>query len=420
MNKYTKKRHMFLWAKRICFVLLICSATIFGFKTIANLTASVVVESDINALNKPVSILLMGGDTSEERGTLPLVDSIILLTINPNNERGNVSIDALSIPRDTRVDYVCEPGEVAEQSGKINGVYGYGYSMNQNEEEGIECTVSSVENLLDTEIDYYAYTDFEGLISIVDAIGGIDINVPYEFCEQDSKDNMEQICLTPGLQTINGEQALAYARQRKAINPETGTSGDDWERNIRQQEVIAALAKKIISNPTQYAGAVYSAVKNGAIIYNIDLSTLSKLANFAVNTYKNINNVLENQGDLTILLKSSSFNHQVAIDSSQNVFGLQSSESKVELSTLYPEITTSPIYYENTLVDYINFNYKATTIPTKKVDDDAIRNNMTIELSMVTIGTTNDEIYGTSDQIIDDETLEYYKEFVAQSKKQQQ
>lgn len=415
MNKYTRNRKIFFYLKQICLVLAFLSAIIFGLKTILSIGVNVVAKSSLNALESPVSILLIGGDTSEERKTVPLTDSIILLTINPKNERGNVSIDALSIPRDSRVEYACGVGvNGSKPIGKINSAFGVGYSTKQNEEDGIDCTVKTVENLLDTKIDYYAYTNFDGLIKIIDAIGGVDINVPYEFCEQDSKDQQGTVCLATGPQTLNGEQALAYARQRKAINPKRGASGDDWERNIRQQEVIAAIMKKILSNPREYAGEVFGAVNQGAIKMNIDLGTLSKLANFGVNLFNNVNDTLTSQGDLNLLSKSSAFNHKVALDSNTNVFGLTTNESKKTLADLYPEQGKNNVYYENTTVNYLNVNYKNTAAPTvKQTGED--KKQLTIELSMVTIGTENDPA-GSSEQIIPKDSLEYYQVFVDQAR----
>lgn len=413
MNKYTRKRKFLYVLRKIVLILCMLSAIVFGFKSIVSIGANVIVNSSLNALHKPINILLMGGDTSDTRRNVPLIDSIILLTINPQNERGNISIDALSIPRDTRVEYACGIDNKIVGVGKINAAYGIGYNDNGKEDDGINCTVSTVENLLNTKIDYFAYTNFQGLMKIVDAIGGITINVPYDFCEQDSKDQDKEVCLTTGEQTLNGEQALAYARQRKAINPQTGTSGDDWERNIRQQEVIASIFKKIVSNPSQYAGKVYGAIKDGAIVMNLDVGTLSKLANFGVNLYNELNNTLSSQGNLNIIVKTSDFNHKVAIDSSQNVFGLKTSTSTQTLDELYPDPGKNNIYYENTFVNYLNFNYKNTEIPTVKKADNT--KDLTIELSMNTIGTSSDPSGATSDQFIDDESLEYYQEFMRQA-----
>lgn len=415
MNKYTRNRKIFFYLKQICLVLAFLSAIIFGLKTILSIGANVVAKSSLNALESPISILLIGGDTSEERKTVPLTDSIILLTINPKNERGNVSIDALSIPRDSRVEYACGAGvNGAKPIGKINSAFGVGYRSKQSEEDGIDCTVKTVENLLDTKIDYYAYTNFDGLIKIIDAIGGVDINVPYEFCEQDSKDQQGTVCLVAGPQTLNGEQALAYARQRKAINPKRGASGDDWERNIRQQEVIAAIMKKILSNPREYAGEVLGAINQGAIKMNIDLGTLSKLANFGINLFNSVNDTLTSQGDLNLISKSSVFNHKVAIDSNTNVFGLTTNKSDKTLADLYPEQGKNNVYYENTTVNYLNVNYKNTAAPTvKQVGED--KKQLTIELSMVTIGTENDPA-GTSEQIIPKDSLEYYQVFIDQAR----
>lgn len=416
MNKYTKRRKILFKIKQLLLLLTIISAIIFGVQVTINTGAKVVLDSDINSLKKPISILLMGGDTSEERQTQPLIDSIILLTINPKNERNNTSVDILSIPRDTKVEYVTSEGPT-NTYGKINASYGIGASTNIDDSEnaGIQAMINTVENFLNTDIDYYAYTNFEGLVSIIDSIHGIDINVPYDFCEQNSKDEANSVCLTAGPQTLNGEQALAYARQRKAINPETGASGDDWERNIRQQEVIGAILNKIVKDPKASAIPVYKAMNDGAIKTNLDVGILSQLANFGINLYNTINNKLTNQGSINFLIKESDYNHKVAIDSTKNLFNASSVVTNQTLADLYPEHENS-IYYENTNVNLLNYNYKNTSLPTVEKAD--MSEPMTIEISFATIGTSDDQLYGTSEQIVDEETLEYYQEYINQAKNQ--
>lgn len=409
MNEYTKKRKRLFKIKQFFLLLTIISAIIFGFKSIINIGANVILNTNINALNKPFKILLMGGDSSEKRQTSPLIDSIIILTINPKNSRNNVDISTLSIPRDTRVTYVVD-GQKTNKKGKINATFSVADGAN-DKKNGLESTKETVENLLNTKIDYYAYTDFEGLISIVDKIGGININVPYAFCEQDSKDQSNKICFTPGEQTLTGEQALAYARQRKAINPETGTSGDDWERNIRQQEVIGAIFKKIISNPTKYAIPVYAAIKDGAIYTNLSASILSKLANFAISLYNNITNMLSTQGTVNLLVKTSDYNHLVNIDSYKNLFNIDNVRGTKTLQDLYPD--QNSIYSKKTFVNTISLIPENTKIPT--ISSENINNKIDIEISNATIGTNNDPSGQTSDQFIDEETLEYFQEFMKES-----
>ena len=83
---------------------------------------------------------------------------------------------------------------------------------------GIDTSIASLENFFQIPIDYYARISFNSLIEIVDALGGIDVDVEISFCEQDENRSFKEedlICLDKGEQTLNGKQALAYSRHRK-------------------------------------------------------------------------------------------------------------------------------------------------------------------------------------------------------------
>lgn len=171
-----------------------------------------------------VSILLMGVDSNEKRrenNDSQLTDSLMLATLNKDD--GNVKL--LSIPRDSYV-YIPE----VDRSSKITHAHGYG---------GPQATVDTVENLLDIPVDYWVKVNFDAFIEVVDALNGIETDVPYEFQESDSNDKRDAIHLYPGEQELNGEEALALARTRKHDN--------DIERGKRQQEIIKAAMKKATS-----------------------------------------------------------------------------------------------------------------------------------------------------------------------------
>ena len=170
-----------------------------------------------------VSILLMGVDTSEKRSNdgNPRTDALMVATLNKEDK----SVKLLSIPRDS---YVYIP-EVDRQT-RINHAHAYG---------GPKATVETVENLLDIPIDYWVRVNFDAFVEVVDAIGGVTVEVPYTFSEQDSKDRANAIRLEKGIQDLDGEEALALARTRKLDS--------DIERGKRQQEIIKAVAKKSVS-----------------------------------------------------------------------------------------------------------------------------------------------------------------------------
>ncbi|MBS4204763.1 LCP family protein [Lederbergia citrea] len=170
-----------------------------------------------------VSVLFIGIDGSEKRGTGDHTrsDALMLATLNEKEK----SVKLLSIPRDSYV-YIKEVG----YSTKINHAHSYG---------GPKATIETVEDLLDIPVDYYVRLDFNAFMKVVDALGGIDVEVPYTFSEQNSKDKAGAIKLEEGMQTLDGEQALALARTRKLDS--------DLERGKRQQEIMKAIVKKAAS-----------------------------------------------------------------------------------------------------------------------------------------------------------------------------
>ncbi|MFD1037160.1 LCP family protein [Virgibacillus byunsanensis] len=180
-------------------------------------------EEKVDPTEDNVSILIMGVDESETRGNEgnALSDTLILATLNKEEN----SVNMVSIPRDSYV-YIPEVG----YETKINHAHSYG---------GTDATVETVENLLDIPVDYHVKVNFDAFIDVVDAINGINVEVPYELYEQNSEDVAGAIHLLPGEQDLNGEEALALARTRKLDN--------DIERGKRQQEIIKSVVKKSIS-----------------------------------------------------------------------------------------------------------------------------------------------------------------------------
>jgi len=159
----------------------------------------------------PVSLLLLGVD--EREGDLGRSDTMIIASINPNKK----SVILTQIPRDTRAEI---PGRGRKE--KINHSYAYG---------GVDLTRQTVENFLDFPIDGYVKVNMDGLKDIVDELGGIEVNVPFDFT-YDGK------TFTQGPMVLDGDEALAFTRMRKA------DPNGDFGRMKRQQEVIRGIIKK--------------------------------------------------------------------------------------------------------------------------------------------------------------------------------
>ncbi|MED1602997.1 LCP family protein [Alkalihalophilus marmarensis] len=166
-----------------------------------------------------ISILLLGEDKRPEDGVRARTDAIVVATFNKEEH----SVILTSIPRDTRVNIVGR-----DIQDKINHAHAYG---------GVDMTVDTVEEFLDIPIDYYAKVNFDAFIEVVDALGGVEIEVPFDFQEKDTVGDW--IDFYEGPQFLMGEEALAYVRMRR--HPQ---SGGDIGRGQRQQQVLEAIIKK--------------------------------------------------------------------------------------------------------------------------------------------------------------------------------
>ena len=189
------------------------------------------------SISDPFTILLMGVDSTDEglsKNTVANGDSLILITFNPKT----LNATMLSIPRDSYVPISCWSGT---PENKITHAAAY----------GTDCMMSTIENYFDVKIDYYAKINFRGLVSLVNTLGGIDVEVPQDLCTDDS--NREgYVCIKKGLQHLNGEQALVLARNRKQL------VNGDLDRGLNQQIVIQGLINKVkdMSSVSQVMGVL--------------------------------------------------------------------------------------------------------------------------------------------------------------------
>lgn len=194
------------------------------------------------------SVLFIGIDDSRSRNFKKDTrsDALILATFNAKDE----SVKMVSIPRDSYVYIPCE-----DKYDKITHAHAYG---------GVKCTVESIENLFDIHIDYYVKMNFYAFMDVVDALGGIEVEVPYNIKEKDSEDHRNAIVLKKGVQKLNGEEALALARTRKKDN--------DIERGKRQQEILKAILKKAsqASSITKYDDVIEAVGSNMKTNFTFD------------------------------------------------------------------------------------------------------------------------------------------------------
>ncbi|MBR3146470.1 MAG: LCP family protein [Bacilli bacterium] len=187
-------------------------------------TSKIETASSGKDVTEPFTILLMGIDSTDEvlsKNAIANGDTLILITFNPKT----LNATMLSIPRDSYVPIACWSGR---PENKITHAAAYGN----------DCMINTIENYLDVNIDYYAKINFKGLVKLVNAVGGVEVDVPKELCTDDSSRG-GVVCIKEGHQTLMGEEALVFARNRKQLA--NGTFG----REAHQQEIIKALINKI-------------------------------------------------------------------------------------------------------------------------------------------------------------------------------
>ena len=158
-----------------------------------------------------------------------LTDTIIYLKYNV--ETGKIGM--MSIPRDTSI--VSNP--------TLSSVYKINYMYHS---KGIMSLVNQVENMLDVNIDYYLVFDASMLKEMVDAIGGVEVDVPIRMKYDDGSQDLH-IDLQPGKQVLNGEQAEGFVRFRHNNDMTVGYPMGDVQRTEVQQDFIKSFISQVLS-----------------------------------------------------------------------------------------------------------------------------------------------------------------------------
>ncbi len=176
----------------------------------------------------PFYMLLLGTDGSAEResseefaGGAYRSDSLMLLRIDEQEKK----VTTISLHRDILVNL----GDYGQQ--KLNAAYAFG---------GASYAIQVVSKIAEVPISHYAQIDFDGFRDVVNALGGIEVDVPVEIDDPEAGGY-----LAPGLQTLDGDQALILCRSRHTYD-EYG-DGDAY-RAANQRMVIAAIARKILDS----------------------------------------------------------------------------------------------------------------------------------------------------------------------------
>ena len=226
-------------------VALICGGLAYAYMSNISKSLSSGLDSSlfdalmpVDAPEDPFYVLLLGVDGSASRdsdeyfaGTYRS-DSMMLARVDPKG--GKVAI--ISIPRDTKVDL----GQYGED--KINAAHAFG---------GPTLAVKAVSELAGVPISHYAEVNFDGFANVVDALGGVEVNVPIEIDDDEAGGHLDA-----GTQTLSGGQALILARSRHAYDD---YGSGDLYRAANQRLVLSAIAQKLLaSDALTIAGTIQS------------------------------------------------------------------------------------------------------------------------------------------------------------------
>ncbi len=163
-----------------------------------------------------VNLLISGYDTDHHG--ISRTDAMMVVSIDPEKE----DMSLVSVPRDSRVN-IPDRG-----INKANSAYAFG---------GIDLTIETLESLLKIPIDYYVNLDFQGFVNVIDAIGGVEIEIEQRMEYQDEAGNLH-INFEPGEKTLDGEEALEYVRFREPVRGDIG-------RIKRQQKFVRAVLQRL-------------------------------------------------------------------------------------------------------------------------------------------------------------------------------
>jgi len=216
----------------------------YAYTPTVEATAPIITDSLVpnDGVYKPagqVNILLLGSDWRPDSGYR--TDVIMLISIYTKEEK----VSIVSFPRDL---WVTIPG-VGEQ--RINTAQAYG---------GFPLTQKTFEYNFGTSVDHYMMTNFNGFLSIIDTLGGIEINAASNLSDScDLSYSAEKYCsVGPGTVSLDSELALWYVRSRYTSN--------DFDRTRRAQEVIMGILRKIISmDGVANAGEIYNTLSSSVV-----------------------------------------------------------------------------------------------------------------------------------------------------------
>lgn len=237
------------------------------------------VKSEKDITKDVFTVYISGIDNAGSPDQVARTDVNLILIVNPKANH----IDMVSLPRDGFIPNMA--------------LQGYNDKLTHTAINGVDNSIASLENFIGLPIDYYARMSFTSVAQIVDAVGGIDIDVELDVCaydesefrtqeEYESHEGQEVVCVKKGNQHLNGAQALVYARHRKS------EGYDNPGRERAQQRVIKGVISKLISpNALGYIDTLLEIAPNFVItnmpndqISNFIASELNDLKPWTINS----------------------------------------------------------------------------------------------------------------------------------------
>lgn len=240
LRKKSKKKLTFskdFGFKLSIFISIVVIASLFFgiYKAVKQINVKWIVEVAGDELETDsynhTNFLILGKGGKQHEGA-NLTDTILVASLNDNEK----TVSLLSIPRDLYVQ------DTIVGSSKINAVYPYALLEYEDEEKALNHTISKVEEILNLDIHYYFQIDFTGFIELIDALGGVTVNVDQAIYDpyypKDGTPYTETFSIDAGIQELDGETALKYARSRKTTS--------DFDRSRRQQQILFAVKEKAL------------------------------------------------------------------------------------------------------------------------------------------------------------------------------
>lgn len=276
-DSYKKRKKKKIWKKILLVVillLLVIAGGVFAYKTQRNgggltgMLATAVGHDEETKKNLEEFRVLLLGISTDQAGA-ELTDTIMVASYNPNTQKATL----LSIPRDT---YTGKNPAKATAYEKINSLYGRKSRPDE--------TLEAVNQITGLNIEYYAVVKTEGLIELVDAIGGVKFDVPIDMDYDDTSQDLH-IHLKAGDQLLDGDKAEQLVRFRHNNN---GTSypqeyGDnDTGRMRTQREFIKATIKQTLKPENIFKIGKIVEVADRNLITNVDLNAMKDYIPYAV------------------------------------------------------------------------------------------------------------------------------------------